>query len=417
MICDKLCYASPQQLFKLNKRMSPRSLSHFDPIRLLRYSCWFICACLLVMMPKAGQAAAQLLQVCPGTGVQTRGAAYEPGGIILTSFDSASMWVYNIDSNRRYPLPETRPCGTNCRLSRDSRWITYVDSTTDVYAKMRLDGTQRTPLIPYAADVEWWSADTLLVWTPTKDAYLQPETGGDREYLNVESVISVQPGGRWGLVVDQADDTFTRAILNLDTRDAESRVGGYVELGEAKPYYEAAAWSPNGQWFGYAAPGVTDAATGAVGSEIFAVQPSAGSEPVQWTDLNSQYGAVRINGRSGGDLSWSPDSRYLAFWVIPLNGADPETNAGEGQIHVLDIANGTLRSYCDFKTMEHTPSPARLIWSPDSTHLALGGNVPGDDKGYLLLALNIETGVFTALSEGIFPTLGGANPIAWGLAP
>ncbi|MBL8120926.1 MAG: hypothetical protein JNJ78_25700, partial [Anaerolineae bacterium] len=102
---------------------------------------------------------------------------------------------------------------------------------------------------------------------------------------------------------------------------------------------------------------------------------------------------------------------------IPLNGADPETNAGEGQIHVLDIANGTLRSYCDFKTMEHTPSPARLIWSPDSTHLALGGNVPGDDKGYLLLALNIETGVFTALSEGIFPTLGGANPIAWGLAP
>jgi hypothetical protein len=43
--------------------------------------------------------------------------------------------------------------------------------------------------------------------------------------------------------------------------------------------------------------------------------------------------------------------------------------------------------------------------------------VPGDDRGYLLLALNVETGIFTELSEGIYPTLGGPNPVAWGLAP
>ncbi|MBL8166424.1 MAG: hypothetical protein JNJ61_30860, partial [Anaerolineae bacterium] len=59
----------------------------------------------------------------------------------------------------------------------------------------------------------------------------------------------------------------------------------------------------------------------------------------------------------------------------------------------------------------------RLKWSPDATHLALGGNVPGDERGYLLMALNLETGVFTELSEGIYPTLGGADPIAWGLMP
>jgi len=58
-----------------------------------------------------------------------------------------------------------------------------------------------------------------------------------------------------------------------------------------------------------------------------------------------------------------------------------------------------------------------LIWSPDGTHIAFGGNIPGDDKGYLLLALDTETGIFTELSNGIFPALGTSDVIAWGLPP
>jgi hypothetical protein len=146
----------------------------------------------------AVHAAGMLNEVCPAVGIQTRTANFQPGGIILTSFDRASMWVYNVSTDRRYPLPETYPCGTNCRLSRDAQWITYVDSLTSAYAKMRLDGTQRTPLVDYAADIEWWSDDTLLVWTPAHEAYLRQEIGTDREYLDVEGVVSVQPGGRGG---------------------------------------------------------------------------------------------------------------------------------------------------------------------------------------------------------------------------
>jgi hypothetical protein len=73
--------------------------------------------------------------------------------------------------------------------------------------------------------------------------------------------------------------------------------------------------------------------------------------------------------------------------------------------------------YCGYSTTEHTPNPPRLIWSPDSTHLAFGGNVPADDKGYLLLALDTTTGIFTELSNGLFPALGTADPVAWGLRP
>src|SRR5690606_28615918 len=150
--------------------------------------------------------------------------------------------------------------------------------------------------------------------------------------------------------------------------------------------------------------------------ELFVLQLET-NQVLQMTDLNSIYGAVRINGGVRGDLSWSPDSTRIAFWVIELLGPDYEANTGSAMIHILDTTTGLLRAYCGFTTTEHTPDPPRLQWSPDGTHIAFAGNVPADDKGYLLLALDIESGVFTELSNGVFPALGTADVIAWGLPP
>jgi WD40-like Beta Propeller Repeat len=383
----------------------------------LRLTGWLLFASLLLSFGRPVRAGMSFTQVCPSGGIQLRTPDFKPGGIILAAFDRSSMWVYNIDTDRRYPLPDTQPCGTNCRLSRDARWITYVDAQTNGYAKMRLDGTQRTPLVDYAADLEWWSADTLLVWTPGKDAYLQPESGGDRQYLNVEGVSMVQPGGHWGVLTELDGDNFKRALVDLNLRGLDGIAGGYIDLGIDKPYFDASSWSPDGNWFAYVAPGVFDSKVNIAGGEIFGIHAADDSTPTQWTDLNSQYGAVRINGLASSGLSWSPDSTHIAFWVTELLGPNPEANTGSAFIHVLDVNTGEVRAYCGFSTTEHTPNPPRLIWSPDSTHIAFGGNVPGDDKGYLLLALDIESGVFTELSDGIYPQLGGADPIAWGLGP
>ncbi|MBL8160876.1 MAG: PD40 domain-containing protein, partial [Anaerolineae bacterium] len=359
---------------------------------------------LLLAGGTAAQTGANLVEVCPGTPIQPRSATFTPGGIILTAFDRSSMWVYNIDSNRRYPLPETQPCGSNCRLSPDARWITYVDILTNSYGKMRLDGTQRTPLVDYAADVEWWSLDTLLVWTPGKAAYLRAEAGTDRQYLNVQGVVSVQPGGQWALLVEQDGDDFRRALVNLETRDLQGVTGGYIDLGLDKAYFDASSWSPDGRWLAYVAEAAYDASVSTAGGEIWGVEARGDATPVQWTNLSSVYGAVRINGRATGELSWSPDNRQIAFWVMEMLGPNLEANTGSARIHILNIETGVVRAYCGFTTTEHTPNPPRLKWSPDATHLALGGNVPGDERGYLLMALNLETGVFTELSEGIYPT-------------
>lgn len=366
---------------------------------------WIIILLLLTL----NQAAAE--DLCPLQTIAARGGDYPPGGIILLPFDNRNLWVYNIDTGSRYPLPETQPCGGNCRLSPDARWITYVDAQTGAYMKMRLDGTERARLVDYASDIEWWSPETLLVWTPGKGAYLRPEQGDEREYLDVSGVVSVQPSGRWALAVEQDGDVFKRALVNLETRDLPAIGGDYVDLGPDVAYFDAAAWSPDGSWLAYVSQITTSSA------ELFGIRPGRDDAPIQLTDLLATSGPARINGRNSTDLSWSPDGSRLAFWVISLNGADPEQNAGEATIHVYNIQTDEVKVYCGFSTRDHTPNTPRLIWSPDGSHLAFGADVKEDDKSYLLLALDLESGLFTELSNGIYPTFGGANPIAWGFAP
>lgn len=372
------------------------------------------CAAVFLLASQFAAASGEIRSICPAAGVAQAGAGFGPGGIILTAFDGTALWVYNVDNGRRYPLPDTRPCGRSCRLSPDFRWLSYFNNSTNAFNRMRLDGTQRRLIIEYAADIEWWSDDTFLIWTPGHQAYILTDGSAERQYLDVSGVISVQPNGRWGLLVEQYEDHFLRALINLELRGMTGISNGRTELGEDRAYFNAQAWSPNGEYLAYVAP--LFSSDGMIrGSEIFGIAP--GSAPEQWTQLSQVYGPTRVNGLAVGELSWSPDSTRIAFWVIPLLNGDPEGMTGEAMLHILDRTDGSVQHYCAFTTNEHTPNPPRLVWSPDGTHLAFSGNIPNDDQGYLLLALNVETGQLSALSSGVFPALGAPNVIAWGMLP
>jgi hypothetical protein len=280
---------------------------------------------------------------------------------------------------------------------------------------MRLNGTERALISDYASDVDWWSEGTFLIWTPGHEAYLQVEGSSEREYLNVAGVISMQPGGRWGLLVEQNGEGFKRALVNVARRGLVGISDERVELGQDRAYFNAQSWSPDGRWLAFVAPTVDDEDR-VTASEIYAIAPGE-TEPTQWTHLSDAYGLARINGIAVGELSWSPDSSRIAFWVMEMTGDDPEGNVGNAIIHMLEVNTGETTVFCGYTTTEHTPNPPRLVWSPDSTHVAFGGNVPGDERGYLLLALDTNTGVFTELSEGIYPALGAPDVVAWGLPP
>ena len=351
--------------------------------------------------------------ICPATPIQARGATFQPGGAIWTTFDRTATWVYEIDTGRRYPLPDTTPCGRNCRLSPDARWITYYNRPTQTFNRMRLNGTQRRLVIESATDVEWWSDTRFFVWTPAHQGFVYDESTQARESYDVRGISTVQPNGVWGLQVLPRPDgeSFSRALVDVNNHER------LIDLGVDTAYYNARAWSPDGHTLAFVAPLPVTGET-ASGSEILLVRPDENPlAPTTLTNLRSAYGSARINGLSVGELRWSPDGFKIAFWVTDVQGDDPFSEDNSAVIHVVDVATGATRSYCGFSTTETAPNPPRLIWSPDSTHIAFGGNVEDDELGVLLLALNIETGTFTRLSDGLYPALGVADVIAWGLLP
>lgn len=365
---------------------------------------------ILALMLTAGAPPAQshsgILRLCPPTGIQTSGRGYPAGGIILTQFDRTAIWVYNVDTGSRYPLPDTVPCGRGCRLSPDGRWLAYFNPRLNAYSRMRVDGTGRELLSTSAADVVWWSDGSLFIWTPAHNAILRRADGTERP-IDVRGVVSVQPNGLLGVRVRLSGGAFTREIVDLETGMT------VVALGADRPYFNAHAWSPDGSRLAFVSPVVLNPNSGVIGGEIFLYTPRGIPQPV--TNLSAAYGAVRINGLSVGELSWSPDGSRIAFWVTEMLSADLEGGLGQAIIHILDVNTGAVTAYCGYGTNEHTPNPPRLVWSPDGNYLAFGGIVPDDaESGYHLLALEVETGIFTSLSRGVAVVFGAPNVAAWG---
>lgn len=371
--------------------------------RFLLFLCGFILAGLLPST--AGDVRAQtIMDQCDGRGIVRRGPSFTPGGIILTSFDRDSLWVYNIDSGARYPLPETRPCSGNCHLTPDARRVSYVDPQTNAFGTMFLDGTGRAPLIGFVQDIRFWDTDTLLVWTADHRAFVRSISDPTaREELDTLAVRTIQPGGAWAVQVRNEGQTFGRYMTELAT-------GNSIRLGSDPSYGNAAVWSPDGADLAYVGQ------PGTLSSELYLTEPGS-VLPVALTNFSEMGQTMRIGGFNPLTLTWSPDSTRVAFWVTELRGPDPENDTGPAMLYVADVRTGATTRYCDLSIGQHTPNPPKLSWSPDGTHIAFGVEVPQDGKGALLLALDTASGRYTELSDGIYPARTNPDVFVWGLAP
>ncbi|MEQ8673040.1 MAG: hypothetical protein RLP44_30290 [Aggregatilineales bacterium] len=350
---------------------------------------------------------------CLTSGVQSRLTTYEPGGIILTTFDANALWAYDIDRNRRYPLPNTAPCISNCHLSPDGEWVSYFNRVTREQHQMRLNGAETQAIYPDAAEVIWWSDNTLLVWTPNRDAYVIQEFSTDQietTAIASDGIYSLQPNGDYGLSISQDGEDFYRVLRQLETDDD-------LLLGADAPYFNAAAWSPDGEWLAFVGEGDYDETNRVSGAELYGIRPGIDENPTRWTNLHSIYGAVRVNDMRRDNLTWSPDGSKIAFWVIELLGSNPTGINRQAILHIYDVNADQLIAYCGFSTPAHTPFSPRIVWSPESTNLAFSVPLPDHTGGNVLVALNTRNGIFTELTDGLFNGSAPSELIGWGRLP
>jgi Tol biopolymer transport system component/DNA-binding winged helix-turn-helix (wHTH) protein len=120
---------------------------------------------------------------------------------------------------------------------------------------------------------------------------------------------------------------------------------------------------------------------------------------------------------NGRDPRFSPDGKWIAYWVGAASGVAPDGIAS-GRIYVIPSSGGE-------PTMlgSNLPPCGYPVWSPDSTHLLVqansSGSVSGEDADFWTVSLSggpaRKTGLFQTLkSDGFSLEIGSRpRPSAW----
>jgi Tol biopolymer transport system component len=102
--------------------------------------------------------------------------------------------------------------------------------------------------------------------------------------------------------------------------------------------------------------------------------------------------------------NWSPDGRYIAFWLIPESKKPDSAN-----LAVLDTTNLEVVNYCLPGTIKwYGDLPP--IWSPNSQQLVMEAEDREDANHNLVILVDIATGWAAQIAENLTPVGWMAKP-------
>jgi hypothetical protein len=195
------------------------------------------------------------------------------------------------------------------------------------------------------------------------------------------------------------DATLTRVVYRSSTQDGY----GYTlwdmvnkkKLVQIITYYVLfpAVWSPDYSRF---------LITGQ-NREIYTV--TRDGKVVQMTHLSPDSQTEQPNVRYVPEkYSWSPDGRYVAFWLLKIEDNPSST----GTFAILNTMTGEITDYCisagfveDFRyNLLFAP-----VWSPDGKDLVINANMQktGNTTKFNSLFIDLEDGSVTKIGENLSP--------------
>lgn len=141
-------------------------------------------------------------------------------------------------------------------------------------------------------------------------------------------------------------------------------------------------WSPNGEQFAFA-PSLFSKVNEYPSYELYGV--TRDGDTTQLTHLSDYDAWVYI-----ADLSWSPDSRYIAFWFSrwQQNESPSYESASDRYPAILDTETGLVTDYC-INGERNASIGVRIyqppLWSPDSKQIVVQSQIGSESFKTILI--------------------------------
>ena len=163
---------------------------------------------------------------------------------------------------------------------------------------------------------------------------------------------------------------------------------------------ETPEWSPNGQLFALNLRGYY--------TDILITTNIDGTATFMPDMLGLYPDAItRIHG-----WTWSPDSRFIAFWLQVYTNKTPVPNNEnpllEERLMVLDVESGDITDYCAYGKQSTSPIGRGFvdyapIWSPDGKSLLIERDIQGIKGKSRLILLDLDQQMSYEIAEDVFP--------------
>jgi hypothetical protein len=309
-------------------------------------------------------------------------------------------------------LPELELDGRHYRLSPNHRLLAYLSFRTgnEQLVVMNADG-QEQKISDWGEDwlrIAYWLDDNNLA-IPFKrpESYSEPSTmlvmnidSGEYDELIEEYPNIVQMAREF----DWAAPTFYDPTLNRVAYIASGEKAlGFVSwdlqeeefVGQLFPWlgtFGDPKWSPNGGLLLTINDVSSEQDITKSRSEFFTMTYDGEVERI--TQFTTLYDLPRI-----GNFEWSPDSRYIAFWIL-----DDSTDSYE-TLAVMDLEKNQIMNYCipgnQWMTVSGGPE-----WSPNSQQVVVNNISEESEEISRVILVDINKEYAAVIAENL-------APIAW----
>lgn len=343
------------------------------------------------------------------SGLKSEGSLFLEGdGTHLMDMDSLGMKKINNPDEVLYYFA----------FSPERNWIAYNTTKSNglVVADAENNVIKSLPLEDDWAYVDWLNEDQLIIPLIPKDQMsdvssflvLNPFTN-ERHILNADypEMLYDEP---WRIIeyspkIDRVvylQGYYVSGPFYYTLWDIQSKTA-IAQLATAGDMHAFPRWSSDGSQFAMGL-NLSSKISEFPSYEIFRVLRDG--QITQLTHLSEYYPWVYV-----ADLSWSPDSRYIAFWYSHWN-EDPHYYAAveDRNLGVLDVKTGMTTNYCirgelDSEIGIRKYSPP--LWSPDSRQIVVRSQI-GDDY-----VLDSQTILLDVLENRAYLIGNALEPVGW----